>query len=64
MLSSATFYDCINTMNQFIQPFLDNKMYILRNMEPLINSEILWLVNNILWWNFKETKDATLIYFW
>ena len=27
-LSDATFYDCINTIYQFIKPFLDNKMYI------------------------------------
>ena len=25
-LSGATFYDCINTIYQFIKPFLDNKM--------------------------------------
>ena len=25
---SVTFYDCINTMYQFIKPFLDNKMSI------------------------------------
>ena len=28
MLSGATFYDCINTIYQFIKPFLDNKMSI------------------------------------
>ena len=28
MLSGATFYDCINTLYQFIEPFLDNKMSI------------------------------------
>ena len=27
-LSGATFYDCINTIYQFIKPFLDNKMPI------------------------------------
>ena len=27
-LSGATFYDCINTIYQFITPFLDNKMSI------------------------------------
>ena len=27
-LSGATFYDCINIIQQFIQPFLDNKMSI------------------------------------
>ena len=27
-LSDATFYDCINTIYQFIKPFLDNKMSI------------------------------------
>ena len=27
-LSGATFYDCINTMYQFIKPFLDNKTSI------------------------------------
>ena len=29
----AIFYDCINTIYQFIKPFLD-KMSILRNIEP------------------------------
>ena len=28
-LSGATFYDCINTIYQFIKSFLDNKMSIL-----------------------------------
>ena len=27
-LSGTTFYDCINTIYQFIKPFLDNKMSI------------------------------------
>ena len=27
-LLGATFYDCINTIYQYIQPFLDNKMSI------------------------------------
>ena len=27
-LSGATFYVCINTIYQFIKPFLDNKMSI------------------------------------
>ena len=35
-LSDATFYDRINTMYQFVEPFLDEKnVYFLRNMEPL-----------------------------
>ena len=29
-LSVATFYDCINTIYQFIKPFLDNKMSIFK----------------------------------
>ena len=34
-LSDVTFYDHINTLNQFIKPFLDNKQCLfLRNMEP------------------------------
>ena len=32
-LSDVTFYDGINTIYQFIKPFLDNKISILRNME-------------------------------
>ena len=35
-LSDATFYDHINTIYQFIKPFLDKKCLFLRNMEPLI----------------------------
>ena len=34
-LSDATFYDLINTVYQFIKPFLDKKCLLLRNMEPL-----------------------------
>ena len=34
-LSDATFYDHINTIYQFIKPFLDKKCLFLRNMEPL-----------------------------
>ena len=34
-LPGATFYDCITIIYQFIKTFLDNKMSILRNMEPL-----------------------------
>ena len=38
-LSGATFYDCINTIDQFIKPFLDNKMSIFEdygafNLDP------------------------------
>ena len=35
--SYATFYDCINTIYQFIEPFLDlkKKKMSMRNMEPL-----------------------------
>ena len=29
-LSDATFYDCINTIYQFIKPFLDNKISIFK----------------------------------
>ena len=34
-LSGAIFYDHINTIYQFIKPFLDKKCLFLRNMEPL-----------------------------
>ena len=34
-LSDATFYDRIDTIYQFIKPFLDKKCSFLRNMEPL-----------------------------
>ena len=29
-LSDVTFYDCINTIYQFIKPFLENKKYIFK----------------------------------
>ena len=32
----AALHDWIKTIRQFIKPFFDNKMSILRNMEPLI----------------------------
>ena len=34
-LSDATFYDGINTIYQFIKPFLDKKSLFLTNTEPL-----------------------------
>ena len=35
-MSNATFYDCINTIYQYIKPFfLKIKCPFLRNMEPL-----------------------------
>ena len=34
-LSDATFYDRINTIYQFIKPFLDKKCLFLRTMEPI-----------------------------
>ena len=40
-LSDSTFYDCINTMYQFIKPFLDEKdeeCLFLRNMKTSINT--------------------------
>ena len=30
-LSGATFYDCINTIYQFIKSFLDNKMSVFED---------------------------------
>ena len=39
-LSDATIYDRINTIYQFIKPFLDKKKCrLLRNMEPLTKFE-------------------------
>ena len=35
MPHTGTFYDHINTIYQFIKPFLDKNVYFLRNMEPL-----------------------------
>ena len=37
----------INIIYQFIKPFLDNKMFILRNMGPLNNYNI---------WNLSKKK--------
>ena len=34
-LSDAAFYDHIDTIYQFIKPFLDKKCLFLRDMEPL-----------------------------
>ena len=36
-LSDATFYYLINTIYQFIKPYLEIKCLFLREMEPLIN---------------------------
>ena len=35
-ISDATFYGCINTIYQFIKPFLDKECLFLRNMEPFV----------------------------
>ena len=37
-LSDATFYDRINTIYQFVKPFLDKKYLLSRNMEPLMKN--------------------------
>ena len=37
-LSDATFYDHINTIYQFIKPFLNKKCLFLRNREPLTDT--------------------------
>ena len=34
-LLGDTFYVCINTIHQYITPFLNNKMSIFEDMEPL-----------------------------
>ena len=34
-LSGAIFYDCINTIYQFIKPFFDKKCLFLMNRVPL-----------------------------
>ena len=39
-LSDAAFYDCIDTIYQFIKSFLDKKCLFLRDMEPLIKEDI------------------------
>ena len=36
-LSGATFYDCINSIYQFIKPFLDNKMSVFEEYGALNN---------------------------
>ena len=40
-LSGAPFYDCINTIYQFINPFLDNKCLFFRDMEPVTTPVVL-----------------------
>ena len=42
--SDATFYDRVNTIYQFIKPFLDKNCLFLRNMEPL---SVLWRPLNV-----------------
>ena len=36
-LPGATFYDCINTIYQFIKPFLDNKMSVFLGIYGAFN---------------------------
>ena len=46
MLSGATFYDCINTVYQFIKPFFDNKMSIFEGygaFKATSGSTIQWV---------------------
>ena len=53
-LSDATVYDRINTIYQFIKPFLGLKnMYIWRNMEPLMR--------NLFFFIFMEKYYAKII---
>ena len=41
-LSGATFYDSINTIYQFIKPFLDNKMPIFEEYGNLNQTKYLF----------------------
>ena len=42
-LSAAKFYDCINTMYQFIKLFLDNKMPIFEEYGAF--NKVIWAMN-------------------
>ena len=42
-LSGATFYDCSNTIYQFIKPFLDNKISIFEEYGAFKNYTILYM---------------------
>ena len=41
-LPGATFYDCINTIYQFIKSFLDNKMSIFEGYGALFHLQNFW----------------------
>ena len=65
-LSDAIFYDCINTIYQFIKFFFNNKMSIfLRHMEPLIwnciRIEVTWYLVNV---SSSWPKSASCIKKW
>ena len=54
-LSGATFYDCINTIYQFIKPFLDDKMSIFEEYGAF---KLEWLVLSSC--TFTETCRSCL----
>ena len=44
MLSGTTFYDCINTIYQFIEPFLDSKRPISEEYRAFKEFSILLIM--------------------
>ena len=48
-LSSATFYDCIKTIYQFIKPFLENKMSKFEEYGAFKTIQNVKLIDNTQW---------------
>ena len=52
-MSGATFYDCINTIYQFIKPFLDNKISIFEEYGMISSNSV----------SQQESPDQTMGHF-
>ena len=64
-LSGATFYDCINTIYQFIKPFLDNKMSIFEEYGAFKSKPILRAILDIIFSTFFQGVRKKLVFpFW
>ena len=61
-LSDAAFYDCIDTIYQFIKSFFDKKYLFLRDMEPIIITavDILLMLFGFFLFCFFFSKKISL----
>ena len=64
-LWSATFYDCINTIYQFVKPFLDNKMSIFEEYVTCkMVKQLMQILKLFLWQKIGAHRKKYIDNFW